>query len=198
MLREAKRADLLRIGDLARLTGKTVRALHYYEELGLLAPVDHTKGGFRLYGQESVSRLRAIEKFQEIGMSLSDIQELCGIWHKSSTGSEASERARQILKNKLQETEDMIHRLTTTKEELATSLAVLDLCHPCMGKPEDGVCNECQTRDTREQDPLLIELFSHGNSNSTHNINENGKVKRAETHLDNTKELRMEKREQLI
>ena len=40
---------LIRIGDLARLTGKTVRAIHLYEELGLLKPATRSSGGFRLY-----------------------------------------------------------------------------------------------------------------------------------------------------
>ncbi len=39
----------LRIGELARRTGKTNRTLHFYEELGLLAPMSRTKGGFRIY-----------------------------------------------------------------------------------------------------------------------------------------------------
>ena len=36
---ETGRSTLLRVGDIARATGKTVRAIHLYEELGLLRPV---------------------------------------------------------------------------------------------------------------------------------------------------------------
>lgn len=164
---ESRGTGLLRIGDLARITGKTVRALHYYEELGLLTPVAHTKGGFRLYAQESIDRLRAIEKFQEIGMSLSDIQELSGIWHKSATGSEASERARQILRNKLAETEVMIQKLIATKEELATSLAVLDFCDPCKMNPQVGSCKRCATRGAHEHESVLVDAFCHGEDDKT-------------------------------
>ncbi len=39
----------LKVGELAKRTGKTVRAVHLYEELGLLAPAVRSKGGFRLY-----------------------------------------------------------------------------------------------------------------------------------------------------
>lgn len=150
---------LLRIGDLARLTGKTVRALHYYEELGLLHPVGHTQGGFRLYNAEAVARVQAIEKFQEIGMSLSDIKELSKIWEKSSTGKEASGKARDILINKLKETEEMIRRLLATKEELLSSLAVLDFCEPCKVKPDGNVCQVCGSQRWHEREGVLVEAF---------------------------------------
>ena len=57
-------SGLLKIGDLVRLTGKTPRTLHFYEELGLLRPVSRTKGGFRLYGEETLLRVRWIERLQ--------------------------------------------------------------------------------------------------------------------------------------
>src|SRR6185436_12602624 len=41
--RESDAKTLLRVGDVARLTGKTVRAIHLYEELGLLEPVTRTR-----------------------------------------------------------------------------------------------------------------------------------------------------------
>ena len=46
---EATNPKLLKVGDLARQTGKSVRALHLYEELGLLHPTARSHGGFRLY-----------------------------------------------------------------------------------------------------------------------------------------------------
>ena len=49
--------SLLRVGELAKRTGKTVRAIHLYEELGLLAPAVRSKGGFRLYSGKAVTRI---------------------------------------------------------------------------------------------------------------------------------------------
>jgi hypothetical protein len=49
----------LRVGDVARLAGKTVRALHLYEELGILEPTLRSKGGFRLYNHDAVRRVPA-------------------------------------------------------------------------------------------------------------------------------------------
>src|SRR6185437_705066 len=68
-----ERRELMQIGDLARETGKTVRAIHLYEELGLLAPAARSKGRFRLYTREALTRIRWIGKLQEMGFSLTDI-----------------------------------------------------------------------------------------------------------------------------
>ncbi|MEI8256729.1 MAG: MerR family transcriptional regulator, partial [Deltaproteobacteria bacterium] len=67
---------LLRVGDLAQRANKTVRALHLYEELGLLRPSERSKGGFRLFGHEAVVRVRWIAKLQEMGFSLPEIKEM--------------------------------------------------------------------------------------------------------------------------
>src|SRR5579859_2227124 len=74
------RRQLLQIGDLAREAGKTVRAIHLYEELGLLAPAARSKGRFRLYGSEALIRIRWIGQLQELGFSLGDIQTIVREW----------------------------------------------------------------------------------------------------------------------
>ena len=53
----ADNLTLLKVGELAKKTGKTVRAVHLYEELGLLAPAVRSKGGFRLYHGKAVKRI---------------------------------------------------------------------------------------------------------------------------------------------
>ena len=61
---------LMRVGELAKAVGKTVRAMHLYEELGLLEPRARSDGGFRLYGPEAVDRIHWITKLQAIGFAV--------------------------------------------------------------------------------------------------------------------------------
>ena len=51
---------LLRINDVAEEVGLTTRAIRYYEEMGLLTPAARSDGGYRLYDQTDIERLRAI------------------------------------------------------------------------------------------------------------------------------------------
>lgn len=65
---------LLKVGALAKKTGLTVRALHYYEEIGLLVPAQRSEKGYRLYGLKEVQRLQKIVSLQQLGFSLEDIK----------------------------------------------------------------------------------------------------------------------------
>src|SRR4051812_28048675 len=69
-------ARALRVGDLAKRTGKTGRALHLYEEPGLPAPAQRSGGGYRLYNRDSELRVRWIDKLQQMGFSLTDIKQV--------------------------------------------------------------------------------------------------------------------------
>ena len=64
---------LLKIGELAKRTGLTVRTLHHYDALGLLSPSARSDAGYRLYNQADVARLHRIFALRRFGLSLADI-----------------------------------------------------------------------------------------------------------------------------
>ncbi|NIC06984.1 MerR family transcriptional regulator [Billgrantia bachuensis] len=64
---------LLRVGELAKRTGLTVRTLHHYDEIGLLVPSMRSDAGYRLYRRQDVARLHRIQALRSLGMSLADI-----------------------------------------------------------------------------------------------------------------------------
>ncbi|MWV46268.1 MerR family transcriptional regulator [Paenibacillus sp. HJL G12] len=63
-----------KVGDLAKLTGLTVRTLRYYDQIGLLSPSDQTESGHRLYGESDLSRLHQILSLKELGLSLEEVK----------------------------------------------------------------------------------------------------------------------------
>jgi DNA-binding transcriptional MerR regulator len=50
-----------KVGELAKLTGITVRTLHYYDQFGLLSPSEYSDAGHRLYTKADISKLQQIE-----------------------------------------------------------------------------------------------------------------------------------------
>jgi DNA-binding transcriptional MerR regulator len=66
--------DLLRVGDIAAAAGLTVRAMHHYEEIGLLVPTSRTPAGHRLYGPEAVQRLYLLSRLRRLGFSLEQVR----------------------------------------------------------------------------------------------------------------------------
>ena len=62
------------VSQVSRLTGVSVRTLHYYDTLGLLKPAQVTEAGYRLYGDRELERLYLILVFRELGLSLGEIR----------------------------------------------------------------------------------------------------------------------------
>ena len=62
-----------RIGELAALAGVTVRALHHFDEIGLLRPAERSPTGHRRYTDADVRRLYQVLALRDLGMSLNDI-----------------------------------------------------------------------------------------------------------------------------
>lgn len=68
--------NYLKIGELANITGVTVRTLHYYDEFGLLKPVQITETGHRLYNLKSITELYRIIAMKNLGFNLDEIKDL--------------------------------------------------------------------------------------------------------------------------
>lgn len=61
------------VGQVARWTGVTVRALHHYDEIGLLVPSDRSAAGYRRYSDGDLERLQQILGYRELGFPLEEI-----------------------------------------------------------------------------------------------------------------------------
>jgi DNA-binding transcriptional MerR regulator len=161
--RKAQRSSLLartlRVGELARQSGKTVRALHLYEERGLLDPIERSKGGYRLYAQDALVRVRWISKLQDMGFSLNDIQSMLRQWERSGSAPRAMLQVGELLKEKLEETREQIARLQALENELRSSLEYLETCPKCSPQQELTACTSCELHGQGEAAPDLVAGF---------------------------------------
>jgi DNA-binding transcriptional MerR regulator len=151
------RHDLMQIGDLARETGKTVRAIHLYEEFGLLAPAARSKGRFRLYTREALMRIRWIGKLQGMGFSLGDIQTIVREWERVESAPGAMKRMREVYARKLEETRELKRQLEALEHELEASLDYLDTCAGDACDPH-RLLSACECCDLHDKDLDVPEL----------------------------------------
>ncbi|MFP8782371.1 MerR family transcriptional regulator [Planococcus plakortidis] len=63
-----------KVGEVAELTGLTIRTLRYYDQICLFSPSQYTESGHRLYTQADLVRLQPILSLKQMGMSLEEIQ----------------------------------------------------------------------------------------------------------------------------
>lgn len=66
----------LTVGQVAERLGVTVRTLHHYDEIGLVVPSDRTAAGYRLYGDEDITRLQQVVVYRRLGFALEEIAAL--------------------------------------------------------------------------------------------------------------------------
>lgn len=156
-------SKLLKIGDLARRTGKSVRALHLYEELGILAPTARSQGGFRLYEEAACTRIRWIELLQDSGFSLHQIQALLRAWHGTRYGPDAMARIRQIFEARLEEARQAIAKYQALERELKGSLEYLSTCLECRPpRTTQDDCPQCPEDHGMKDEPALVAGFHAG------------------------------------
>lgn len=147
---------LLRIGNLAERCGKTVRALHLYEELGLLRPVLRTKGGFRLYSPSAIERVQWIGRLQDAGVSLTEIQTLLRSIEEERIGAAAMTRLRDLFQTKLVEVREQRARLAQLEADLSAGLSYLDGCRICEPQHLASECEGCRLHGHDGSQPLLV------------------------------------------
>jgi DNA-binding transcriptional MerR regulator len=82
-MNSASPAGLSRIGQAAETVGLSLRTVRYYEEVGLLTPTGRSPGGFRLYNDEQIERLRILKAMKPFGLTLEEIRDLMELFDRT-------------------------------------------------------------------------------------------------------------------
>jgi DNA-binding transcriptional MerR regulator len=132
-------AEMLQIGELARLTDLPVKRIHYYERRGLLEPSARSQTGYRLYGAEEVARLEFIKRAKLLGLTLEEIRELVELAARCNEG-EIVPRLEEVLEAKLRETERKMAKLTAFRQNLLYYRERAEDLKGCL--PTDRYCED--------------------------------------------------------
>lgn len=87
---------MMTVNDVSKLSGISVRTLHYYDQIGLLHPDQVSEAGYRLYGQASLERLQQILLFRQLEFPLKEIKDI--IDRPDFNKEEALDQQIQMLK----------------------------------------------------------------------------------------------------
>ena len=94
------------VKEVSKLTGVSIRTLHYYDEIGLLSPTSITEAGYRLYDDTALERLQHIMLFRELQFPLKDIAEILNA--SNFDRNKALEQQIQLLTLKKEHIENLI------------------------------------------------------------------------------------------
>lgn len=125
------------IGELAGRAGVNLQTIRYYERRGLLSPVGRKESGYRVYGLDTLKRLKFIRQAKELGFTLEEIRGLLDLRIEPAQSKDACERVREKTSIKLKTVEEKLKTLTSVRKVLK------------------GLLNACERRSPTEQCPIL-------------------------------------------
>ncbi|MEU8343514.1 DNA-binding transcriptional regulator, MerR family [Actinomadura meyerae] len=111
----------MRIGELARLSGTTPRALRHYEEAGLLSS-RRASNGYRIYDEGAVVRVRNIRHLLAAGLTLDDVRAFSACLDGDVTAAPPAERNLRIAFERLAALDERIAAQVEVRERLAAVL----------------------------------------------------------------------------
>jgi DNA-binding transcriptional MerR regulator len=153
-----RRSCSLTTGDLARACETTVRTVRFYEEAGVLCPETRSEGGHRLFGPEDLQKLQLVMDLREAGLSLNDIKALFELKHRCGTPEEASARMQKVLECQIDEMQRKIATLRRLREELASTVAIIQECLGCEQAEFPKRCGDCDVMN-RSDLPRAVRLL---------------------------------------
>ena len=117
----------MQIGEVATLTGLSLRTLRYYEEVGLVTPSARSAGGFRLYTAVDVDRFELVKRMKPLDFSLEDMRGLLAVVDALDAEPDEAERARLLgelesLRAAADERVDTLRTRLAWAEEFAAGL----------------------------------------------------------------------------
>ena len=107
-----------KIGDLANLLGMSTRTIRYYEEIGLLTSVERIEGGKRVYTERDLQRLKFIKRLKHLGLTLSEMHELEGLYQFHRTNTKVLPRLLELLDNHVQKIDERMSNLINLKADI--------------------------------------------------------------------------------
>jgi len=149
---------LYKIGDVGTRAGITLRTIRYYEELGLIQPTVRTKGGFRLYAEESIERLKFIQELKMLDFPLSKIRRLFKIREMAQSGDEASHQMMRLLRDQQREAVKKKGQYEKMLTEINDSMELVRGCYGCEIKPSHEACSSCETLSIKGDLPLPLRV----------------------------------------
>ena len=147
---------LLKIGDVARRAGVTLRTIRYYQSLGLIQAARRTAGGMHLYHPEACDRAQLIRDLRKLDVSLSCVRTMLEEERRAATGAERARLMGATLLRALAELENRVEGYLGVRQNLVQALERLQGCAPCGRRPSREGCSACEDLVHSEAVPVYL------------------------------------------
>ena len=109
----------MKVSELATLLGVTTDTIRFYTRIGLLVPTKSPNNGYKFYRDKEVSRMRFIMSARNLGFSVDEIKV---IFSKTDHGESACTMVKQLISQKLAETEKLFNETLALRNRLTKAV----------------------------------------------------------------------------
>lgn len=109
----------MQIGEVADLTGLSLRTLRHYDDVGLVVPSGRSPGGFRLYTGPDIDRLLLIRRMKPLGFTLEQMRDLLDITDQLDTPGLTADQRSALTRRLRAYAETTAERITALHTQLA-------------------------------------------------------------------------------
>jgi Cu(I)-responsive transcriptional regulator len=114
---------MMNIGEAAKASGVSAKMVRHYESVGLLPAAQRSEGGYRLYDEKDIAKLRFVRHSRDLGFSIEQIRELLALW---SDRRRPSRQVKALAQAHLAEIEAKLAELQAMQ---ATLQHLVQCCH---------------------------------------------------------------------
>lgn len=121
------RGEQMQIGEAAARVGLSIRTIRHYEEVGLIVPSARSAGGFRLYTEPDLARLRVVREMKPLGFALEEMREVLSVIEALHAEPAPAKGERAVLWDRLATFHDAARqRVRALGQELAMAQQFAD------------------------------------------------------------------------
>ncbi len=129
----------MQIGVVAERVGLSLRTIRYYEEVGLVAPAKRSAGGFRLYTERDIQRLRLIKQMKPLDFSLEQMRDLLTTVEELAATPDGDAERIGELRDRLSMFQVIVDaRIATLREQLHRTEDFAQLLHSSVRETTPG------------------------------------------------------------
>ncbi|MCF0261411.1 MAG: MerR family transcriptional regulator [Sphaerochaetaceae bacterium] len=135
-----------KIGEIAQLSGLTLRTIRYYEELGLLS-VHRTNGGHRYYSDQDLVYLKRIIELKGLGFSLEEIIRIIRLRDQDESGNKRRNELLAQYRSKLSQDMERLESLNNHIDELKWRINQLENSEDGFTTCPGSSCVNCEHKN---------------------------------------------------
>lgn len=145
---------------MARLSASTLRTVRFYEEAGILEPLERTPGGHRLFAHEELVKLKFAGDLRHAGLSLEEVRSFFATKAEHNTGAEAALALSEKIDKQLALVESQVQLLQQLALELSSVKSALRGCASCKDTEHfPDHCGDCAVMRAQEQVPKALQVL---------------------------------------